>query len=389
MIFETPLPASCPPSCPAKELPASQDPPQSPSALWCWVPQLWQDLGCHCCPQGHPILGTVLASLSHWPTAVPGGHCASVPMPRNRAGVFLPLGTSRCQPPAQGCQGSPPQGTAQGPAIALLRPQGSHGCGPAAPHPSEGAVPRVRRGTRSLQQWHLGYFPWGPAPAYLLETGVLCPVDCPALPQCADPAVILFQRSPAGTGALLNTSHHPGLCHDHHSFRTIPESHLAWAHRDTAAEKEAPVGWAGWCQGAGQSRWAGQGRAGTKASQVPWLVVWGCCVARAVTLRTVLSGVGETRSHPWLGGWEAACGHPGSPHGWHDPGPTAATHGLLGCLSAVGLSLLPSASAAFPAPRCPTPCPSDPLWPGSCMPMLAQVPTRSHCLPIIYLLTWH
>lgn len=107
--------------------------PRSSSALLCWVPWLWKAQGCHCCPQGHAILGTVLASLSCWPTAVPGVPPCPNARARCRAGVFLPLGTSWCQSPAKGCQCSPPRGTAQGPTITLLCPQGSHRCPPRCP----------------------------------------------------------------------------------------------------------------------------------------------------------------------------------------------------------------------------------------------------------------
>ena len=211
----------------------------------CWILQLWQAQGCHHCPQGHPILGTVLASLSYWPAAMswvppctPGFSCCwahpgASPLPR-----------------AAGC--STPQGTAWGPTITLLCPQGSHEHPLSTPCPGAGAVPGTRRVTRSLQPWNPGYLPQALAPAYLLERGVLCPVDCPALPQHAQTQLLSCSKGLQRAPVPLNPSHLPGLHHDLvlPLVSELSESRLAQAHGDMAAEIQAPVGWADWCQGA-------------------------------------------------------------------------------------------------------------------------------------------
>lgn len=59
-------------------------------------------------------------------------------------------------------------------------------------------MPRARRVTRSLRPWHSGDFLQAPAPAYLLVTGVLCPVDCPALLRQAQTQLLSCSKVPSG-----------------------------------------------------------------------------------------------------------------------------------------------------------------------------------------------
>lgn len=92
------------------------------------------------------------------------------------------------------CQELPPQRTAWGPAITLLCPHGSYGCPLPNPCPGEGVMTRTRRVTHSLWSCHPGYFPQ--TLAYLLETGLLCSVDCPGLTQFTQTQSLSCSKGP-------------------------------------------------------------------------------------------------------------------------------------------------------------------------------------------------
>jgi len=135
----------------------------------------------------------------HAPASVPGTgresscHCAHLganPVPR----------AARC---------SPHWGTGQAPTITLPCSQGSHGC-PPTPSCSQSCA-QGKEGYTQPPAMASGVFSTGSGPC--LPTGNRCAVPCglPCSPTSrTDPAVILFQRSPAGTSVPLNPSRFPG-----------------------------------------------------------------------------------------------------------------------------------------------------------------------------------
>lgn len=83
------------------------------------------------------------------------------------------------------------------------------------------------------------------APLYLLGTGALCPVDCPASPSVSGAGRYLVPKFPGGHLSTAEPFHTPpALCHRLLSplFGNISEPHPAWIYRHAAAGTWAPGG---------------------------------------------------------------------------------------------------------------------------------------------------
>lgn len=207
VIFETPLPAlppALPRSCP---LPSTRDAPPVPCCAEC--PGCGRSRAVTTVPRAIPSWGLSRPVSAPGPQPCPECHHAQLPC-QVQGKDLLAAGHSLV-PRAAG---------AHLPGV-LLRVLPSPSCAPRAPRgvplphvlkqklcPGQGGLPAApSRGIQGIS--HRCRLPLTCSNGCAVRCGL---PHCPTA--CADPAVILFQRSPEGTRVPLNPSHLPGLHHN-------------------------------------------------------------------------------------------------------------------------------------------------------------------------------